>query len=322
VAAFYRGKTVRIVVGFVAGGGFDLSSRVIARHLGGQLPGHPTVIVENMPGAGSIVAANHVFRAAPRDGTVIGNLSGPIALEQVFGSPGVEFDMARFRPLGVPAGDTFLLVATRTAGVTRFDELRDPRRRPLVVGAVPGSTIAHASILLRDLLGVQLKVVVGYKGTAELRLAVDSGEIEGFFISWNSARAMVLERLRSGDWLILAQLSDTPLPGLPGPPAPTIAELTADEGQRRLLRLGTLVPNVIGKLYVLGPDVPADRAAAMEAAFRHTLADPGFLADAAQAGLEIRPRYGTEVAGLIRELLTMPPELAAKLRARTRDPAR
>jgi tripartite-type tricarboxylate transporter receptor subunit TctC len=322
VAAFYRGKTVRILVGFAAGGGFDLYSRVIARHLRGHIPGNPVVVVENWPGAGSMVAANHVFRAAPRDGTVIGNLSGPIALEQVFGSAGVEFDMAQFRPLAVPASDAFVLIAARSASVTRFDELRDPRRRPLIVGAVPGSTITHASFLVRDLLGARMKVVVGYKGTAELRLAVDGGEIEAFFISWNSARALVLERLRSGEWVILAQLADAPLPGLPGSPIPTIAELTPDESQRRLLRLGTVVPNVIGKLYVLAPEVPADRGAAMEAAFRHTLADPAFLADAAQAGLEIRPRYAVEIRRLIRELLAMPPELTAMLRTRTRDPAR
>jgi tripartite-type tricarboxylate transporter receptor subunit TctC len=322
VAAHYRGKTVRIVVGFAAGGGFDIYSRVIARHLGRHLPGRPTVIVENMPGAGSIVAANHLYTAAPRDGTVIGNLSGPIVLEQMFGSPGVRFDLARLRHLGAPASDTFLMIATRKSGVARFDDLLTPGRAPLAVGVVPGSTIAHTGVLVREALGARLKIVSGYKGTAEVRMAIESGEVEASFISWTSVRVTSLDKLRSGEWTILAQLTDEPLDDLPVPGVPTILDLTADPERRRLLRLGTTVPNLFGKLYVLPPGVPPDRAAAVEAAFAKTFADAAFLADAEQARLEIRPLSGEAVLRLVREFLDMPADLSAKLRTLTRDPGR
>src|ERR671923_323654 len=123
VADFYRGKTVRIVVGFSAGGGYDQYSRLIARHLGKYIPGNPAVIVENMAGAGSIIAANHVYNAAPKDGSVIGNISGPIILEQLFGNPAVQFDLAKYRYLAVPVRETYVIVVTRKPGVTKLEEL-------------------------------------------------------------------------------------------------------------------------------------------------------------------------------------------------------
>ena len=124
VASFYRGKTVRIVVGFSAGGGYDQYSRVIARHLAKYIPGNPAVIVDNMPGVGSIIAANHVYNAAPKDGTVIGNISGPIVLEQLFGAPSVQFDMGKFRYLAVPVSESYMMIVTKRTGITKFDELR------------------------------------------------------------------------------------------------------------------------------------------------------------------------------------------------------
>ena len=124
VAGFYHGKTVRIVVGFSAGGGYDQYSRVIARHLSKYIPGNPAVIVDNMPGAGSIIAANHVYNAAPKDGTVIGNISGPIVLEQLFGAPSVQFDMAKFRYLAVPISESYMMIVSKRTGVTKFDDLR------------------------------------------------------------------------------------------------------------------------------------------------------------------------------------------------------
>ena len=167
VADFYRNKTVRIIVGFSAGGGYDQYSRLIARHLAKYIPGNPPVIVENMAGVGSIIAANHVFNVAPKDATVIANISGPIILEQLFANPGVQFDLAKFRYLAVPVSETYVLVVTRKPGVTKFDEIIGPKGKQVTFGAIPGSTVEHGAILIRDLLGGNLKVVSGYKGTAE-----------------------------------------------------------------------------------------------------------------------------------------------------------
>src|SRR5215207_2200296 len=153
IADFYRGKTVRIIVGFSAGGGYDQYSRLIARHMSKYIPGNPAVIVDNMAGAGSIIAANHTFNAAPKDGTVIGNISGPIVLEQLFGSPSIQFDMAKFRYLAVPVSETYLFIVTKKSGVSKFDELIGPKGKQVSIGAIPGSTVEHAPILVRDVLG-------------------------------------------------------------------------------------------------------------------------------------------------------------------------
>ena len=180
VADFYRGKTVRIIVGFSAGGGYDAYSRLIGRHLHKHIPGNPSVIVDNMAGAGSIIAANYVYNAAPKDGTVIGNISGQIILEQLFANPAVQYDLGKFHYLGVPIGETYLLLVTRKPGVTRFEDLVGAKSKQVVVGGIPGSTVEQGPILLRDLLGANLKVVSGYKGTADVRLAIESGELDGF----------------------------------------------------------------------------------------------------------------------------------------------
>lgn len=313
VTDFYRGKTVRIVVGFSAGGGYDAYSRVIGRHLGKYIPGHPTVIVENMVGAGSIIAANHVFNAGAKDGTLIGNISGPIILEQLFGNPAVQFDMAKFRYLNVPVSETYLMIVTRKPGVTKFEEVLGPKGKQVSIGAIPGSTVEHAPVLLRDVLGVNLKVVSGYKGTADVRLAIDSGEVEGFFNTWTSAKITSLDKFKNGEWLILAQLNDNPLPDLISPNVPTIPAISKTEEQKQLLRFGTSVPNQFGKAYVLAPEVPADRAMALEMAFIKTMADKEFLAEAEKGKLQIGPLFGDQIHNLVVEFLDMSPELKSKL---------
>jgi tripartite-type tricarboxylate transporter receptor subunit TctC len=287
VADFYRVKVVRIVVGFPPGGGADVYSRVLARHLGRFIPGHPTLAVTNMPGAGSIIAGNHIFNAGAKDGTEIGMLNGAVILEQLFGNPGIQFDLARFRYLAVPVTETYVMIVARRSGITRFSEVVGANGKQVVLGAIPNSTLEHAPILLREALDANLKVVSGYKGSAEIRLAIDSEEIGGFFNPWSTVKANSLEKFTSRQWSVILQLSDQKLPDLPSSDVPTIADLTRDEGRRMLLRYGTVAPNQFGKVYMLRDGVPADRAAALEAAFASTFADRSFLADAAKSQLEI-----------------------------------
>ncbi len=149
IADFYKGKTVRIIVGFSAGGGYDAYSRLIGRHLHKHIPGNPNVLVDNMSGAGSILAANHINNVAPKDGTVIGNISGQIILEQLFANPAVQYDLAKFRILGVPIGETYLLVVTRKPGVTRYEEVLGPKGKQIVMGWIHGSTVEQAPIIMR-----------------------------------------------------------------------------------------------------------------------------------------------------------------------------
>jgi tripartite-type tricarboxylate transporter receptor subunit TctC len=313
-ADFYRGKTVRIIVGFSAGGGYDAYSRLIGRHLHKHIPGNPSVIVDNMAGAGSIIAANHMYNAAPKDGTVIGNISGQIILEQLFANPSVQYDLGKFRYLGVPIGETYLLILTRKPGVTKFDELLGAKSKQAVVGGIPGSTVEQGPILLRDLLGANLKIVSGYKGTADIRLAIESGELDGFLNSWESTKITSLDKVKSGEWLILAQLGDHPIAELPAANVPTIPQIAKTEEQRQLLRFGAAAPNQFGKVYVVPPGVPQDRSAALETALARTFADKEFLADAEKGKLEIAPVTAPQVQKLVIEFLALSPDLKAKLR--------
>jgi len=313
VANFYRGKTVRIIVGFSAGGGYDQYSRLIGRHISKYIPGNPGVVVDNMAGAGSIIAANHTFNAAPKDGTVIGNISGPIILEQLFGNPAIQFDMAKFRFLAVPVSETYVMVVTRKPGVSKFDELLGPNGKQVIVGGIPGSTVEHAPVLARDVLGANLKMVLGYKGTADVRMAINSGEVEGLFNSYTSLKITSFDKMKSGEWLLLAQLSEKPIKDLIIPNVPTILQIAKTSEQRQLLKFGTSTPNEFGKVYVVPPGTPADRAMALERAFQKVFDDKELQADAAKGKLEIDPLIGEEIHKLVVEFLGMSPELKNKL---------
>ena len=313
--AFYQGKTVRIVVGFPPGGGFDSYSRVLGRHLGKHIPGNPTVIVDNMAGAGSLVAANYISNVGPKDGTIIGNVAGPIILEQLFGNPGVQFNMAKFRYLAVPVPEVYLMLVNRRSGITKLEELLGAKARQATFGGIPNNTIEHAPMLMRDVVGANIKVVSGYKGTADIRLAMDSGEVDGFFNTWTSAKIAVLNLIKNGDWLILAQLADTPLPDLPFSNVPTIGAIAKNEEQRELLRLGAAVPSQFAKMYLLAPGVPPQRAAALESAFMKTFVDREFLKDAEKGKIEIDLLSGGKTSSLVSQLLGMSENLKARLKS-------
>jgi len=314
VADFYRGKTVRIIVGFSAGGGYDQYSRLIGRHISKYIPGNPAVVVDNMAGAGSIIAANHTFNAAPKDGTVIGNISGPIILEQLFGNPAIQFDMAKFRYLAVPVSETYVMVVTRKPGVSKFEEMLGPNGKEVVVGGIPGSTVEHAPVLVRDLLGAKLKMVLGYKGTANVRMAIESGEVEGLFNSYTSLKITSYDKMKSGEWLLLAQLSEKPIKDLIVPNVPTITQIAKTPEQRLLLKYGTSTPNAFGKVYVVPPGTPGDRALALEKAFENVFADKELHADALKGKLEIDPLIGEEIHKLVVEFLGMNSDLRNKLK--------
>ena len=314
VAEFYKGKTVRIIVGFSAGGGYDAYSRVIGRHLHKHIPGNPTVVVDNMAGAGSILAANHINNVAPKDGTIIGNFSGQIILEQLFANPAVQYDMAKFPILGVPIGETYLLVVTRKPGVTKYEEVLGPKSKQIVMGGIPGSTVEQAPIIMRDALGANIKVVSGYKGTSDIRLAIDSGEVDGLFNSWTSLKITSLDKIKSGEWLVLAQIGEEPIRDLPNSSnIPTLPLLAKTAEQRELLRFGIAAPNQFGKIYVLPPGAPQDRTSALQAAFTKTFEDKEFLAEADKGRLEIDPVGAQQAHGLITDLMGMSPAVKAQL---------
>ncbi|MBI4492509.1 MAG: hypothetical protein HY690_06920 [Chloroflexi bacterium] len=312
VADFYKGKTIRIIVGFAAGGGFDVYSRAIAKYFGKYVPGTPTVVVENVPGAASMLGLNNVANLAPKDGTAIANSIGTLALQQLFGAQGVQFDMAKLHYLGVPNSATYLGMVHKKTGVTKFEQLLGPNAKEIAIGAeAPGSTTTDGPILLRDMLGAKLKVVLGYDGTSKIRLALESGEVDGMFNSWDSTKVTSLDKITSGEWIPLVQMTTDKLKDLPN--VPGLAEVARTDEQLQLLRFGTDLPNRFLRPYMLAPEVPADRVAALQAAFMKTMEDKEFLADADKAKLDVGPIAGDQVKKLVVEFLGMSADVKAKL---------
>ena len=176
---FYKGKSVRIIVGGSAGGGYDTYTRTIARHLGKHVPGNPAFVVENMTGAGSLIAANHVYKVAKPDGLIIGHFIGGLILQHVLGKPGIEFDGRKFEHLGVPAQDTTTVGISKVSGVTSIDNWLSTKTTLKFGGVGPGAATDDVAKIVRATVGVPLQLVSGYKGTADIKLAVNSGELNG-----------------------------------------------------------------------------------------------------------------------------------------------
>lgn len=314
VADFYQGKTVQLIVGHGAGGGFDVYSRAIARHLGKYIPGKPSIIVDNMPGAGGLVAASHIYSRAPRDGTVIANIIGGIARSQLLGHQGVQFDASKFIYLGAPNSENSVLIMTRASAITRFEQLLEPGGKVLTLGDAGAATTNHtASLLTREVLGANVKVVSGYKTTAAVELAMDQDEVAGQYNDWSSNKARTLAKFESGEWLLIGQLTDKPLAGLPRQNVPMILTFAKNDEQRELLRSGIVVPNLFTRPYFLPPGVPTNRVAALRSAFVKTMADKEFLAEADRVKLDINPTGAAELQKLITDYLAMPAALKEKL---------
>jgi tripartite-type tricarboxylate transporter receptor subunit TctC len=316
VADFYRGKTVRLIVGFGPGGGFDTYSRAIGRHLGRFIPGNPTVVVENMPGAGSMLAANHLYNLAPKDGTVIGNIHGNLFMQQLFESEGVRFDATRFGYLGVPAVDNILCVAPSRTGFKSIKDAQNPNGRPLVLGGSAfGSTTDDDAVVLKEALDLNLKLVQGYDGTAKIRLAMEQGELDGLCgWSWESIKTSNYDQIASGEYVVLVQATERPLPDLPQRDAPLAYDLVRSADGRDLIRAAIVTPSRTTRPYLLPPGVPPERLAALRSAFQETLRDPQFLADAQKAQLDVDLVPAEEVEQLVRDQLAMAPGLKARLK--------
>jgi tripartite-type tricarboxylate transporter receptor subunit TctC len=309
---FYRGKTIRIVVGYSAGGGFDTYSRAIARHLAKHIPGKPAVIVENMPGAAGLVAANSIYRAGRPDGLTIVNFQGTQVMSQILGRDGVEFDARKYEWLGAPTRENAVCALTRASSVTTVQQWA-ASTTPVKLGSVaPGGATHDVPRVLQAALGLPIHLVRGYKGTAEIRLAAQSGEVSGGCWPWESLRPTWRQALEAGEATVVLQVTDKPLPDLPG--VPLALGLAKTDEARQLIRSGIIVPTTVSRVYAMPPATPADRVRLLRASFLKTMADPEFVADARQAQLDIDPISGEEVTRLIGELFKMSPAVLAKLK--------
>jgi tripartite-type tricarboxylate transporter receptor subunit TctC len=308
----FEGKTMRIVVGFSAGGGFDTYSRAIARHMSKHIPGHPTIIVENMAGAASIVAANHLYRIAKPDGLTIGNFHGFQILNQVLGASGVEFDARKFEWLGVPVQDTGACALTKASGVANLDQWKAAKQPVKLGGVGPGDATYGMARVLKEVLGLPVQPIPGYKGTAEIRLAAESGEIAGGCWQWESIKVIWRKALEAGDVNVVLQLVAKPHPEIPK--VPLAVSLAKTDEARLLLQAAVHDPNSITRPYSLPPGTPKDRVQILQKAFMDTMKDPEFVTDAKKAQLDLDPFPPEEVEKTVARFFKLDAAVVAKLR--------
>jgi tripartite-type tricarboxylate transporter receptor subunit TctC len=309
----YKGATMRLVVGFAAGGGFDTYSRTIARHLGKHIPGNPSLAVENMTGAGGLIAANHLFKAAKPDGLTIGNIIGGSFMAQLLGRPGVEFEALKFEFLGVPAKDHPTCVFTKASGITGIDQWFASKTPVKVGGTGPGATTYDNPKLLQAALDLPTQVVGGYKGTADIRLAIERGEVAGGCgWGWDSVRATWGKAIAAGDVAVVLQSTDEVHPELPN--VPLAIKFAKSEDARQLIQAGSHDMNALTRSYVIPPGTPKQRVQILQKAFMDTMGDPEFLTDAKKAKLGISPISGEQMENTVRRLFKLSPAVVAKLK--------
>ena len=310
---FFKGKTVRIIVGYLAGGGFDAYSRAIGRHLGRHIPGTPTVVVENMPGAGGLISANHLYKIAKPDGLTVGHFIGSLLMGQVLGQKGVEFDARKFEYIASPARAYPVCAFTKGSGITTFEQWAATKTPPKLGGvAVGASSPDNAIKVLKSALGLPAQLVSGYKGTADIRLAAEGGELAGSCWSWSSIKATWRKALDAGEVGIVLQLSPTPLPGLATVPLAINLAKTAEA--RKLIQVAIHDDASIVYQYALPPGTPKDRVQVLRKGLGDTLKDAQFLAEAAKAKLEIDPVTGEDIEKSVAGLFSLEPALVARLR--------
>jgi tripartite-type tricarboxylate transporter receptor subunit TctC len=308
--SFYKGKAVRIVVGTSAGGGYDTFTRAIARHLGKHIPGSPNIVVENMPGAGHRIGANHVYSVAKPDGLTLGHFQGSLFLAQALGDKNIEFDSRKFEFIGAPVRDTRACAVTRASGVTDMDTWF-AAKTPLKLGGIGLGATEEVPRMLKAALGLPIQVVSGYKGTAEIRMASESGEIAGGCWTWDSIKATWSKAISSGDAIVLIQILSKPHPELPK--IPLAISYAKSEEARQLIQVGIQDPADYSRPYVAPPGTPKDRLQLLRKAFQETMKDPEFLADAKKSRLDIDPVSAEELEQTVAELFKLNPSLVAKL---------
>ncbi len=310
---FYKGKVIRIVVGFSAGGGFDTYARSLSRYMGKYIPGNPTLIVENMPGAGSLIAANHIFRVAKPDGLTIGAFNGNQILAQLIGAQGINFDARKMEWMGAPGYNHDLCVLNQKTGIANAQQWLASKTSVKLSGSAPGSTTDDAPKILSEAIGLPMRLISGYKGTADMRVAVESGEVDGLCgFSWVSVRTTWRKAIESGQVNIMLQSAPKAHPDLPKVPLSISFAKTADA--RQLIEVGIHQPSQVTYSYSLPPATPKDRVQALRTAFLQTLKDEQFLKDAAKANLEIVPASGEDIARLIEQMFKTPPAVVTKLK--------
>ena len=305
VADFYRGKTINVLIGVGVGGEYDLQARMVARHLGKHIPGSPTVVPQNMIGAGGIKMANYLFAQAARDGTNIGMMGNNFPATEAVGGSGVQYSSVKFNWLGTMAPVVETMAVLTSTGVKTVDDLRG---KEIVAGASGKGAITYIyPSMMNEFLGTKFKIVTGYPGGNQINLATERGEVQARNNTWSSWKATKPSWLRDKFITVLVQAG----PRAPDLDAPSVESFAKTPDDRKLIELVTSGTH-LGRPITATPDVPEDRLRALRAAYRSTMADPEFRTEAEKAGFEVAPVYGEEMQNIVQSIMSTPKELTVR----------
>jgi tripartite-type tricarboxylate transporter receptor subunit TctC len=308
---YYSGKTVRIIVGLSAGGGFDAYARTLARHMGKHIPGNPAFVVDNMPGAGSMIAANHVYKAAKPDGLTICHFVGSLFMQQLLGRPGAEFEATKYAFLGSPIPERTACALTKASGITSVERWLGAKT-PVKLGGTGSGPIVDVPKILKVAIGLPIQLVLGYKGTADIRLAAESGELAGACWSWEAIKSTWAKGLEAGDVNIILQA--LPKPHVDLAKVPLAINFAQTDVARQLIQLGIHDAAEIARPFVMPPGTPKERVQIMRAAFLATFKDPAFIKEAEKSKLDLDPITGEMMEQIVAGLHKTSPATLAKLK--------
>ena len=306
----FQWKSLTVITSTGAGGTYDLLARLVARHMPKYLPGNPNAIVQNMPGGGNVVATNHMYNNAMKDGTVIAVINDAIPLHQVIDGRGVRFDADKFNWLGSPGDRNSVTFAWHTSGIKTIEDVM--RREVPLGGTGVGSSIVIYPTAMNKVLGTKFKIVLGYRSSSEVFLAMERGEIAARSVGLTSVLAEYPDWITEKKINFLVQLGAKRDPMLPD--VPLLTELAKTEEQRQILTLIS-APTLLGQPYLAPPGVPAERVAILRAAFASTMRDPAFIADTSRLSYDAIPLGGEEVARFVHQTVATPADIVAKARA-------
>jgi tripartite-type tricarboxylate transporter receptor subunit TctC len=300
-AQYYAGKTVTIIVGYKTGGGYDATARLLARHLPKHIPGKPTVIVQNMPGANSIIAANHVYNVAKPDGLTVATFNRNLPIAQLTGVQGVKFDMTRFAWVGSAASESTILAIRTDLPYKTFEDLKRADKE-IVIGATgPGANTYDFPLLLKELLGVKIKLVSGYPSSSDIMLAVERKEVDGRAGSYSSILRFIERGLVRP--VLRARAVEAGIENLP------VDETLAPNPRARAIMALRSAPEVIGRPYVMHPDTPAEHVRTMREAFASAIKDKELVADGKKSKMELDYVGGDEAVKVMKEVLSQPKDI-------------
>jgi len=297
----FAGKTITVLVGYKPGGGYDATARMLARHLPDHLPGKPTVIVQNMPGGNSIIGANHMYNVAKPDGLTIGTFNRNLPIAQLTKVQGVKFDMLKFAWIGSAANEATILAIRADLPYKNFDELRKAKENVVIGSTGPGANTHDFPLLLKDLLGVKLKIVSGYSSSADIMLAVERKEVDGRAGSYSSLKPLIDRKLVRP--IIRARSNESGIENLP------VDESFAPNPRAKAIMALRSAPEVIARPYVLPPNTPADIVKVYRDAFAATMKDPALVAEAQKAQFDLEYTSGDEAIKVLKEVLSQPKDI-------------